>query len=349
LLKTQSPPTSTKLSIAAALGNCEQFGEIDPKAWHIEGPVIRARRSEIYRASHPNIQPILCVKYSKAGERNAKSLKQEYSNLQKFSKAMVETNFKVPRPVVCLPDANILVLEWVNGKSVKFELNRTFRKYTSRQILLKKAAHWLKEFHLKGGIKSEIFDPQTLANQINLYRVNNPISFPSVDITVKKACETYYRETEQTAATKELFSFAHRDFTPGNIIVCDDAVMGIDMTKNTRRPVVEDLTRFLVDLNVNKNILNVGAQLLIPALRGWLQQDERTILTYYLGDKAEEMNKPIVLFLLMHTSKKMMQAADIVSIHRQTIGFKSPFLLLYRYIRYWKRLMMLRVLYKRLK
>ncbi|MEH6402702.1 MAG: phosphotransferase [Sneathiella sp.] len=349
MLKTQSPPASTKLNIASALGKSDQFDGINPELWIIEGPVIRARRSEIYRASHPNFHTRLCIKNSKVGERSTKSLKQEYANLKNFSQAMIDTPFNVPRPIACIPEAGLLVMEWVNGKSVKFELNKRFKEPKSRQVLIKKAARWLKEFHLKGDIKTEKLVPQALTDQINTYRLNNPISFHSIDIIVIKACERFYREAEQIPVTQEQYSFAHRDFTPGNVIICDTSVLGIDMTQNIRRPVFEDLTRFLVDLNVNKSIFLVGLQILFPSPRGWLLRDERTILTEYLGDKAQEKNKQVLLFLIMHTIKKMIQAAEIVSTHRQTIGLKSPFLLLYRYVRYWKRRMLLLDLYRRLK
>lgn len=336
--------------IQRVLGNSDFFSGIDPNSWIVKGPVIEARRSNIYQAFHSNSRDQLCIKYSKIGERSKKSLILEYNNLQKYSSAMEDNKrYGVPKPIVCLPENGMLVLEWVNGKSVKFLLRQYIFKRQSRKGLIVESARWLKDFHLAAGAAIKEFEPGHLADKIDNYALTNSIAFDECKMTAIKAGKALRRETEKVSMSQELHSSVHGDFTPGNVMYSEEKVLGIDTTRQANSPVFDDITRFITDLKVEKNIILVTLSIWVPFLKFWAENDEKSFLNAYFGNSVEEKRKQILLFLLFHMIKKMIQAADIVSTHREKSGFKSPFLLLYRYARYWKRQLLVYELLQRLK
>lgn len=342
MLKKPKIKELTRDEIGQLLATGGACGDLDPSDWVVEGPVIKTRRSDIYRASHPDFPSALCVKYSKPGERTNKSLLQEFKNLTTYSSIMAENPvYGVPKPVACLPEQGLLALEWIDGTSVKAQLASGPKAPQSRHILLTQAARWLKEFHRVGGAELILFEPQMLADQIDLYLKKKQILFEPCKKVAIKACRDFRRETERLPASQELYSFAHRDFTPGNVVITGDKVMGIDITKNEHQPVYEDMTRFFADLTVNNSMLSVAAQICLPFVDGWLRRDEKAIVTGYLGEAAQEKNKQILLYLLLHMTKKMIEATVLLSEHRQSLGFAKPFLLTFRYYRHWKRRLIL--------
>lgn len=350
MLKNLKNTELTCKDIERVLSNSNLFDGADSDVWTVKGPIVEARRSSIYQGFHSNSPKPVCIKYSKSGERSKKSLILEYNNLQKYSSAMADNKrYGVPKPIACLPDSGMLVLEWVNGKSVKFHLRQGFYKRKSRKSLIVESAHWLKGFHLAAGASSKTFSPSQLADKIDNYALLNRISFQACKITALKVAEVFRRETEKVPVSQEVYSSVHGDFTPGNIIYSDGKMLGIDTTRQASASVIEDATRFITDLIVDKNIILVIIGIWVPFLKPWIRRDEKSFLHAYFGNEVEEKHKQIVLFLLFHMIKKMVQAAEIVAVHRQNKGFKSPFLLLYRYSRYWKRQLLIYELLQRLK
>jgi len=333
--------------IGILLGTIEALGDLDPKDWIVEGPVIRTRRSDIYRASHPEFAGMLCVKCPKPSKRMHKTLYQEYKNLTTYSAIMAgNSDYGVPKPVACLPEKGMLVLEWIDGASIKIRLLST---PNSRHTLLTKASRWLKEFHKAGGAELALFEPHILADQVDFHLNKKKISYAPCKKVAIKVCRDFRRETERLPASQELHSFAHRDFTPGNVIITDDKIMGIDITMNKQLPIFEDITRFLADLTVNRSMISVAVQIFLPFIEEQLQQDEKAIVSAYFGETAREKNKQVLLFLLLHMTKKMLKTAALLSEHQQSHGFRKPLILAFRYHRYWKRRLVLYNIRRRLR
>lgn len=335
--------------IKKALGESHSFDGINPNKWSIEGPIIQARRSYIYKAFHPDIETPLSIKYSKKGERSEKSISQEFKNLKKFHSAMQSgTDYGIPRPYASMPESGILVMEWIDGTSLKESLNKRFLSRKTRDNLLSRSAIWLREFHQSGDMTVEAFDPASLPIQIENYIKNSGIIDSPCKTSVLEAGQLLQSHVNSLQSSEENICLKHGDFTPGNILHTPIKMYGIDMTLNKRAPIFEDISRFIIELYVNDRFLVTFARYYFAISKTKSQSDEKCFLSAYFGKEYEKQKKMVFLYLLLHGIKKLVQAARIVSTHRQERGYKSPILFAYRYIRFWKRKMIVLQLQKAL-
>lgn len=264
----------------------EALNQIDShENWQLDGPVIRARESNIYRALGEKSSLTLAIKHYHSSENKAIA-QQQFKALLQYQTAMTrkEDPFRVPKVYTFDRDRNLLIMEWVNGRSLH-QFFWTFPKALNSQTrYLQNCGRWLRTFHENSSIEKT-----NIITKIYLDGIEKEISKrknnTSMPFTLQKDFESTYNHLEKVLhKNQEIIDFQstlHGDFTPHNLIIKDQQTTGVDIWARTKKPITMDISRMLVYLtvayplfNFNKSVFGKNGNLnkaVIPLINGYGQ------------------------------------------------------------------------------
>jgi len=157
-------------------------------------------------------------------------------------------------PAVHLADAKsgILVMDWLNGFSMKSSLAAANYSADRRNRLLQLSAQWLRQFHAASGIERKPANASAIFEKLQINIQNMTDHHRNLLLSDESVVRGIDRLGQLAPAMDELsveWSLHHRDFTPSNLIVSHkgSAVRGIDFGKASgNAPVSLDLATFIV-------------------------------------------------------------------------------------------------------
>lgn len=207
-----------------------------------------------FHARSQNRSAEYCIKlFDTSTLENQKFFQREASLLERLSHTKVGQSVSMT-PEVRLADvtAGILVMEWLNGFSMKSSL--FFANYSTgrRNRLLRLSGEWLRQFHEVCGIERKPAEASVMVGrlQASIDKMTDPErNLVLSDEAITSAMVLLNERAPEMDKTLVEWSLHHRDFTPSNLIVCHKGtvVRGIDFGKAfADAPVSLDLASFIV-------------------------------------------------------------------------------------------------------
>ncbi|UTW54503.1 phosphotransferase [Kordiimonas sp. SCSIO 12610] len=247
----------------------EKLREIDGSTqWDIEGPVIRSRECDIYKATNPISKMELALKQYKSSA-NQNAVKEQFDALVLYQDSMTGAGclHRVPKVYSCTPKSNIMVMEWLHGQELHSYLWKNLWNTAELKRLIALSAKWLGTFHQNSSITSQTYETNTLLKTIEK-RVNKYNSTAQIlsNNHFQSALATLKRYVKNTPSISTPITTSHNDFTPTNIILDGKQAYGIDIWAKKNTPIYNDIARIAVYLTVaypirmNTNIVTKALQ-----------------------------------------------------------------------------------------
>lgn len=148
------------------------------------------------------------------------------------------------------PPTGVLVMEWLDGTSLKSDLMIANYRSERRNRLLRMSAQWLRKFHEASGIQRKPVDALAMLHemQAGIDKLSDRQQEQlRADNTTARAVDLLRERAASINGTLSEWGLHHRDFTPSNLIVSPkgEAVRGFDFGKATDvAPVSFDLATF---------------------------------------------------------------------------------------------------------
>lgn len=207
-----------------------------------------------YHARSKNGSAECCIKLFDTSTKEKRIFFQREARLleelshRKFGRSVPIT------PAVHLANAKtgILVMEWLNGFSMKSSL--IFANYSRdrRNRLLRLSAQWLRHFHETCGIERKPAEASVMIEKLQAAidkMTDQHHNLLQSDKSITRAIALLSERAPVMDKTLVEWGLHHRDFTPSNLIVCHkgNVVRGIDFGKaSDNAPVSLDLASFIV-------------------------------------------------------------------------------------------------------
>lgn len=259
----------------------------EPGNCSVRGPIAVRDNSVLFYAECDRLPSAALVKICLAPDTrqpDADAARSEYAGLLAVHRAMRSSqHLSVPRPYILQPDVGLLAIEWVPGKNIAKRLSSWICGRGSAESYVAQSAKWLKAFHACHRLPAAALDVDSKLSFIATIES----SFPSSDEVFYAGVAQLRRSAGAAAAAKLPRSWIHGDFTPDNLIVSGERVLGIDTQLRHENAVVYDLAPFLNHL---------ALALLEPS--GWPllrshQALRRTFVATYLDGSAINLEIPL--------------------------------------------------------
>jgi serine/threonine protein kinase len=207
-----------------------------------------------FHARSQNRSAEYCIKlFDTTTRENQQFFQREASLLERLSHTKVGQSVSMT-PEVRLADAKagVLVMEWLNGFSMKSSLFWANYSTGRRNRLLRLSAEWLRQFHEVYGIERKPAEASVMAGRLQAgidKMTDRERNLVLSDEAITSAMALLNERAPAMDKTLVEWSLHHRDFTPSNLIVCHNGtvVRGFDFGKaSADAPVSLDLTSFIV-------------------------------------------------------------------------------------------------------
>ncbi len=222
----------------------------DQPDWQISGPLIRSRECTIYKACSVGAGLELAVKSYLAGINPMASVKQAEA-LSNCRDTMVgkEKKYAVPEMHAYDRHQGFLAMEWVAGRSLHYNLWTLSNKEQS----LFRVGRWLRVFHEASGIAGVEEKSAKYLGIVEKRIGDHParLSAEGPDHALfVSACECLRRAVELELSFEAPHAVSHGDFTPFNLMISKERVVGLDIWGTQRKPILDDLIRMMVYLTL---------------------------------------------------------------------------------------------------
>jgi len=197
------------------------------------------------------------IKYSalkvyKPGAVSEKAPQIQYDALLSCNRAV--SNYPIllaPKALAFLPEDRAILMEWQDAPTLRAALWHRFAAPQRRRTLIAGAGSWLRAFHELSNITAEPLDASKLVAKLDTQLSRNPTATvaQNIDPTFHTALNRFHKLAATTTAETP-HALLHGDFTPTNLLVKGNDVIGMDMWGMRRAPVYEDIARMLVYLGV---------------------------------------------------------------------------------------------------
>ena len=246
--------------------------------WRVIGEPLQRRECQIYFIESEQFGPHrLVLKVYHASLANGNLAKHEHQKLRRL-KQVASEDCTVPESLLLMPRRNALVMEYIDAP-ISAQLLVTGALMPGRRLfVIRRAARWLHWFHSQSQVAEEPYQAYHYLKKLeaNLERIE---SFaPGVlaeDEFLNDCIETVRVIVSEMNGQMIPHVSAHGDFTPFNLFVDEERTVGFDIGGRARSPLVSDISRFLVYLDVYQ---------LIPSRRKDLRKygcRERHILAFF--------------------------------------------------------------------
>jgi hypothetical protein len=220
--------------------------EVAPTPLHRKDCTIFFLRSRSYRISKAVLKIFRENRVEKNHAKKLHRMGQRYH-------AAATTQFTVPEPVTLLEEKNAMVMEYIDAPSCSSLLMKEIHSKRRKRRMIRQAAAWLAWFHAQSGVTLEPFDATSFVSKIRKtyedLHVGRPKGASRHEFLAKciASAETVASEMSNVPIPHAAI---HADFTPYNLFIQGDRIIGYDFLPNRRCPVAHDIGRFLIHLDV---------------------------------------------------------------------------------------------------
>jgi tRNA A-37 threonylcarbamoyl transferase component Bud32 len=220
--------------------------------WKFDGNIVRSRESNIHRLTNPNTGQKLAVKaFHKS--TNIGTAQIQYDALLQYQTQMTPDNCanRVPKVYHFNEEYRYVVMEWLAGRELHTYLWRAIGNPKSQQKLAEKTGAWLRAFHDASGPTMETIEASQITERLNRRISKHAANSPVLDDPLFKEVKNKLDgRLEVLGKTKAKVAVTHDDFTPTNLMIQDDQIVGFDIWALYRKPVISDLARMIVYLSI---------------------------------------------------------------------------------------------------
>lgn len=167
--------------------------------------------------------------------------------------ADTHATYRVPKVYFYDYDHRLLIMEWLNGISLQKQLWHSSLNRTCRISSIHKSGEWLRAFHEVSTLSNESVDftcyLTVIKQRIALQSTNHLPNTPDSTLFVR-AYQILNRQISTSKPIAVPHAIVHGDFTPANVVLERDHVIGIDIWALERKPILIDLARMAVYLTV---------------------------------------------------------------------------------------------------
>lgn len=223
--------------------------------WRITGPEIKTEKSEIFIACNDVVPIKACVKIYHEGRYRPRKLRLEYQLLGKIHKCLAAfEDYDVARPLLVLPDQNLIMTEWVDGPPLSEILWPASTSPEMRLSCIDKAARWLRHFHDAKGADLRSLDAAWYIDALGrqLGRSKFAYIWLSRDRVYQKALDKLEKSAFELSKYSVEYVRLHGDFSAQNLLYDTNRIVGIDLGRGRDAPAIEDMNKFLVGLNMRR-------------------------------------------------------------------------------------------------
>lgn len=250
---TKNRPSADFVNLNVIPAICDAIG-CSREGWRIHSPPVERRDCIIYKAVSPYFHPPLAIKIfdpDKVDRRvpeyvfNALSAYTETTRLQGMQSCLT-----VPRPIGLIEQYGTVAMEWVDAPKLSTLLFRHYYSLSRRRKIVTYAARWLRWFHDYSDRKRESYDSRIILRKIDKSVSNISGDQAGPDPLFESCFRLLEKESEKFDGLKLDHAVIHGDFTPNNLLLDHDRVIGMDFLALERGAVTRDICRFLVYLDI---------------------------------------------------------------------------------------------------
>lgn len=217
--------------------------------WKIQGPVVRAREGDIYKAEAGSFPHALALKLYRPEIRPLKGQKSEFEALSYIQPLLAAESpeLAVPKAYFYAESPGLIAMEWIEAVSIRKLLWRSLPRPAHRLALIARAGHFISRFHAVSGLQSKKVQPQRYLTILQR-RIKT-------SETGQRLLEEQRLFAEGLELLKETRGFlkscpipialGHGDLTPSNLLMSKERTFAIDLTSIQRRPIYEDISKLL--------------------------------------------------------------------------------------------------------
>lgn len=259
-----------------------------------------------FHARSQNRSAEYCIKlFDTSTRENREFFQREAGLLEQLSHKNVGQSVAMT-PAVHLADAKagILIMDWLNGFSMKSSLILASYSTGRRNRLLRLSAQWLRQFHEVSGIERKPAEASVMVDRLQAgidKMTDQDHSLLLSDKSITRAMALLEERAPVMDETLVEWGLHHRDFTPSNLIVCDKGrgVHGIDFGKaSVDAPVSLDLAAFIVrTCDSGADLLFAGTSAGDFRLKGTIE----TVLNGY-SQQLSEADKDWMMWCVLYRS-----------------------------------------------
>jgi len=226
--------------------------EFPSDVWKFDGHMVCSRESNIHRLADPNTGQKLAVKAFHRST-NIGTAQIQYDALLKYQASMTAdagTN-RVPRVYHFNEEYRYVVMEWLTGRELHTYLWWAIGNPKRQRKLTEKAGAWLRAFHDASGVTIETIDALQITDRLNRRISKQAANSPVLDDPVfNKAKDTLDERLRAIGKINTRLAVTHDDFTPTNLIIQNDQIIGFDIWALDRKLIISDLARMIVYLSI---------------------------------------------------------------------------------------------------
>ncbi|WP_108883167.1 phosphotransferase [Anderseniella sp. Alg231-50] len=233
-----------------------------------------------YHASSQDKSAEYCIKlFDTTTTEKQKFFQRETRLLEELSQTGSDRSTAMT-PAVLLTDAKagLLVMEWLNGYSMKSSLMLATYSSDRRNRLLRLSGQWLRHFHEAYGIQRKPAEASIMMNrmQANIDGMTDQCrNLLLADKSIMRSLALLRERAPAMDGISVEWGLYHQDFTPSNLIVCHKGtvVRGIDFGKaSDDAPVSFDIASFIVrTCDVGSEPLFAGTSAIELRLKGTIE------------------------------------------------------------------------------
>ena len=217
--------------------------------WAVAGSPLKRRDCDIYFLTSPSYRlPELVLKIYRKDLVEGKIARSIHNKARRYHGA-ANPACSVPEPILFLQDENAMLMECVDAPSAGFLLMKNFHAGEKRQAVIRKAALWLRWFHDASGVADEPLRASSYSAPLLRTREKINAASPTAlsrDPFLTHCMESAVRFAHDMDGLAIPHTLAHGDFTPFNLFIHRDRMVGFDFRANRRLPVTHDICRFLL-------------------------------------------------------------------------------------------------------
>lgn len=262
--------------------------------WALMKPPLHCRDCTIHFLKSDSFKfPGVVIKIFKdeiAEQKKGRRARKLMLTTRHFNKASTR-EFKVPKPVFLSKEHRALGMEFIDAPMSSSLLKKAFFDRSATEEIIRKSARWLKWYHSNARPALEPFRSvrytRKMAKTVERIERMNPEA-----IRGNATLRHYIAAADEVATALDgtLVEHAgvHGDFTPYNLFICGDQVIGFDFQGAGRFPISHDICRYLLYLSFTRMLPVSGAEL----SRYGCRQEHFSLFMDAYGANADLMGDP---------------------------------------------------------
>lgn len=225
--------------------------------WLVE-PMFARRDGQIYKATAPDHEMAVAIKVFTNENLRDQAPTQIFDALQFYhSKSEGTPILTVPKPFGVIADEGAVMMEWIKAPTMTSRLQAYRLSKNRRDRDVRNAARWLQWFHTQSGISKAVYD--TMPSRKRFRRRARELEtldsgFLKRNPALSEHLEMWRKYNFALPEIELDHAITHHDFTPSNIFMERNRVVGFDLAGLKRWPVTFDICRFIVYLGIYRII-----------------------------------------------------------------------------------------------